>query len=126
MSLLGLLTGCGLGRPGASDVAAAIEDAPGVTHAEVSLGAGGGSRSVITAAISTDVGADELRATAEDAWGRGVGVLHRMYDGERGHEVGAVTATAADGTEFSLRDLIDLGASKAPTLGHYYDHYGVG
>lgn len=122
LALTGVLGAC---RPGASGVVSAIEAAPSVTSAEVALGSGGGLRSVISATITTDAGADELPDIAEEAWRRGVEALHDMYDGDRGREVGSVVASGRDGASFSLADLLELDGGVA-TLGHYYDHYGVG
>lgn len=124
MGLVSLLTACGLLRPGSDAVIDAIESAPGVTDVRINIGPGGGLATRIDGKITLDVPADELRDAFEEAWGRGVKVLHRRYDGDRGIGTSA-TGVGRDGAEISSTELIDLGASKFSTLGHFYDHYGI-
>lgn len=123
--LVSLLTGCGFLRPGKEAVVDAIMDAPSVLGAEINFGPGGGLASLITGHIDLDVAGDALRDAFEEAFGRGVEVLHRRFEGDRGVAFGKFVGNGTDGSEFSLRDLVDLGASRSPTLGRFYDHYGI-
>ena len=125
MGLVSMLTGCGLLRPGKQSVADAIEGAPEVTGAKIGFGPGGGLGTQISGSITLDVSADELHDAFDDAWGRGVEVLYRVYDGKRGALVADVVGKNLEEVTVSSRDLVELGASKHPTLGHFYDHYGI-
>lgn len=49
-----------------------------------------------------------------------------MDDGARGRQVQGVSGTAADGTKVFVAELVDLGESKALTVGRFYDHCGIG
>ncbi len=126
MGLFSLLTGCGASRPDIDDVNAAIAEAPGVTASELSAGPGGGLGAGLMGTIEFDVPVEELTAALEEAWRRGIEVVHRMDDGARGRQVQGVSGTVADGTEVYVAELVDLGESKALTVGHFYDHYGIG
>lgn len=128
MGLLSLLAGCAMFRPGPTkdDVTAAIESAPEVSGTGLSYGPGGGLGTHISGHIALTADDAELRDAFEEAWRRGVEVLHRMYDGDRGVLVADVVGESSGGATVSSRDLVELGDSKQPTLGHFYDHYGIG
>ncbi|MBB5830242.1 hypothetical protein [Brachybacterium aquaticum] len=49
-----------------------------------------------------------------------------MDEGARGRLVQGVSGIASDGTELFVAELVDLGDSTALTVGHFYDHYGIG
>ena len=127
MGLVSILTGCGLLRPGTQTVEDAIKSAPAVTGADINFGPGGGLGSLISGSITLDVAADQLHDAFDEAWGLGVEVLHRKYDGDRGIRVAKVAGTGSDGSEISATDLVrdDLGESRSATLGHFYDRYGI-
>lgn len=126
MGLFSLLTGCGESRPDIDDVNSAIAEAPGVTASELSAGPGGGLGAGLMGTIEFDVPAEDLTEALDEAWRRGIEVVHRMDEGARGRLVQGVSGVAADGTEIFVADLVDLGESKALTVGHFYDHYGIG
>lgn len=126
MGLLAMLTGCGFLKPGMGAVNEAAEGAPGVVTADLSRGPGGGLGDGLMGSITFNVPPEELRDALEEAWGRAVEVIHRMDDGERGVPVNGVHGVAEDGTTVYVAELVDIGSSTGPVMGHFYDHYGVG
>ncbi|MFC7466309.1 hypothetical protein [Brachybacterium sp. GCM10030252] len=125
LGLFSPLTGCGFLGPTEDDVNVAIKRAPGVTGADIHHGQAGSFRSKISGTVALDVTTDELHDAFDEVWRRGVEVLHRLYDGDRGIRVADVIASNAVDATVSSRDLVELGESRHPTLGHFYDHYGI-
>lgn len=125
VGLFSMLTGCGFLRPGMGAVNDAIEDAPGVVRSDLSRGPGGGLGEGLMGTITFDVPPEELPDSLDAAWGRGVEVIHRMDDGERGIPVNGVHGVTGDGTTVHVEELVDIGSSTGPVMGHFYDHYGI-
>lgn len=125
VGLIAMLTGCGFLRPGMGAVNEAIEDAPGVVGSDLTRGPGGGLGEELIGTITFDVPPEELLTALEEAWGRGVKVIHRMADGDRDIPVNGVHGVTGDGTKVFVEELVDIGSSAGPVMGHFYDHYGV-
>lgn len=126
VGLATLLSGCIFSsKPGYDKVNSEIASAPGVTEAEISGGPGGGLGTTISGTIALDVTTEELRNAFEEAWGRGVAVLHQMFEPGASVVVEAVRGVLPDGTEIFASELVDLGDSNALTMKHFYEHYGI-
>lgn len=128
MSLISLLTGCGLisSRPGPAAVNAAIEEAPGVTDSTITFGPGGGLGADARGTITIDVPGGRLRDAFDEAWKRGIQVIYEMDQGSRDRRVTSVDAVASDGTTMRAHELLGDRGSPDSWAGDYYDHYGIG
>ena len=123
--LISLLAGCsGSFKPGWSDVNREIQSAPGVTGADIKGGPGGGLGTTVSGTITLDVTADELRDAFEEAWRRGVEVIHEMFDPGQAIDV-AVRGVISDGTEIPAYELLGHEEPMPTTMSHYYEHYGI-
>lgn len=123
--LISLLSGCGILRPSQESVEDAIASAPSVLSAEIHSGPGGGLGTQISGTVELDVTEEALHDAFDEAWRRGIEVLHKRYEGDRGIQVAEVAGVGSDGSEVTATELVDLGESKFATLGHFYDHYGI-
>lgn len=126
MGLFSLVTGCsGFSKPGWSDVNREIQSPPGVTGADIIGGPGGGLGTTVSGTITLDVTADELPDAFEEAWRRGVEVIHEMFDPGQAIDV-AVRGVISDGTEIPAYELLEHEEPVPTTMSHFYEHYGIG
>lgn len=127
MGLTWLLTGCALisSRSGPDAVNAAIKKAPGVTDAQITFGPGGGLGEAPQGTISFDVPGDKLRGAFDEAWRRGIEVIHEMDQGSRDRRVTSVDGVASDGTTMRAYELLGAHHASDSWVGDYYDHYGL-
>ncbi|PMC75079.1 MULTISPECIES: hypothetical protein [unclassified Brachybacterium] len=124
MGVLSLLTGCGFLRPSIGAVEEAIMDAPGVTAVDLTIGPGGGLGNNVSGRITFSVSADELPDALDEAWRRGVEVIHRMdKNAARWPADGVVGVT--DGAEMPVGELLDTSENSWVSMGRFFELYGL-
>lgn len=124
LGLLAPVVGCST-RPGMDTVNKAIAEAPGVIETNIYRGPGGGLGNDLGGQIRFDVPAESLRDAFDEAWRRGVRVLHEVVEGERHHLADFVFGYAGE-ESLSARQLLGPDHSGVANLGHFYDRYGIG